>query len=575
MYCEMCGTRVDDDSVFCENCGTRIEETQGENPETADDLEELMNMDKGSEYSEASEKTMIFRKPLDESKAADLEEEPEAIEEGEELPEDQASAQERFFEQEEPKAASEEMKALKEEEEQQDSAQADEAQEGLPLQKPRAADLREPELWGELQEERDMWLETETWKSEELEQEPAWQQASESESWAEKWGNGPEGSSSWDRGMTNTDEWLQEEIERTMRSLQQSSDHFVYEDRSGTILQGDPELFDGEDEEYDKRGQADDADKGEEVPENVSLDEEPLAGDFNRREDTGAFEEPEPASSAVSFGGLKTQGDLSEDTEYTAQQKLPSDLKVKPISFPLPDPPLKPDEKKTRPLFCMVCGKVLPAGAAFCQVCGTPTGAVAPGAASGKAGAGMGIGLLKSFFKKPAGTIERAAADEGFLSGIGFFLIKDVIIAVLAALLTERVSAVAGAFSGWLLTDDPFAFSAKIFLCGIVLDALWVAALWAAGKLFQADCSVKALIGACGTAGIFTAVLFLITILLAAFVPAAAGCGLAVTGAVTLIAMVKAASAALKLREDQMMFHMAAAAACYSIVLFALLKLCQ
>ena len=49
MYCEMCGTRVDDDSVFCENCGTRIEETQGENPETADDLEELMNMDKGSE----------------------------------------------------------------------------------------------------------------------------------------------------------------------------------------------------------------------------------------------------------------------------------------------------------------------------------------------------------------------------------------------------------------------------------------------------------------------------------------------------------------------------------------------
>ena len=24
MYCEMCGTRVDDDSVFCENCGTRI-----------------------------------------------------------------------------------------------------------------------------------------------------------------------------------------------------------------------------------------------------------------------------------------------------------------------------------------------------------------------------------------------------------------------------------------------------------------------------------------------------------------------------------------------------------------------
>lgn len=566
MYCETCGARIDDDSVFCENCGARLEGPKNGSLESADDLEELMNMDKGAGYSEAAEKTMIFRKPHSDPEELEGEDVPEDIEEPEALFEDQNPHQEEFSSQEDIEEEADFQELSEPEEENIDWAQTDERQETIPAQEPRDTDLQEADSLRELQQDQDMWPETETWNSEE-----PMQENSETENWAEKWGNGPEGSSSWDRGMTNTDEWLQEEIERTMRSLQQSSDHFIYEDRSGTILQGDPEFFDEEFEAPDKTG---DIVKEEGSFENPDGSAEPLAGELNQQEGSGSFQEINYEQSGVLPEDLKQTGEMPDGLK---QQELSaaSEPEAEPTSFPPPIPPLDPEKKETKLLFCMACGKVLPAGAAFCQDCGTPTGEVAPGAVSAKTETGMGIGLLKSFFRKPAGTIERAAADEGFLSGVGFFLIKDVVIAVLAALLTERVSIAAGALSGWLLTDDPFAFAAKIFLCGIVLDALWVVALWAMGKVFQVDCSVKALIGACGTAGLFTAVLFLITILLAAFVPAAVGCGLVITGAVTLIAMVKAASAALRINEDLLLFHMAAAAACYSVILFALLKLCQ
>lgn len=538
MYCETCGARIDDDSVFCENCGAQVEETQRGDYEPADDLEELMNMDRGAGYSEAAEKTMIFRKPHNETGYG----------------EDEDGSETGLREMEEPSADSCQ--------ESEDSfAQAD-APEDLPEQMEESSGGK-----AEQAETEEEWQETDTWQSQEPAQESDWGDASEEESWAAKWGNGPEGSSSWDRGMTNTDEWLQEEIEKTMRSLQQSSDHFVYEDRSGTILQGDPEFFE---EEYEVSGRADDdAGKGD-SSESDSLPAESLAGGQQKGADEVQGSEPDISQNRIE--GQKQQSDLPEELE---QREVPADSRAEPTSYPPPVPPKEPGKTKKKLRFCMTCGKVLPPEAAFCQDCGTPAGAIDPGAVSGKAGTGMGINLLKSFFKKPAETIERAAADEGFLSGIGFFLVKDALIAVLAALFAGKVSVLAGAVSGWLLSSDPFGFAAKIFLCGIVLDALWIAVVWGTGKLFHGYCSVKTLIGACGTAGLFTAVLFIVTILLAAFAPAAAGCGLAVTGAVTLIAMVKAVSSALWNSENQLIFHMAAAVACYSVILFALLKLCQ
>lgn len=560
MYCEMCGARIDDDSVFCENCGARVEDPQSENPQPADDLEELMNMDRGAGYSEAAEKTMIFRKPHNEPESREDEDRDEAaLQEREELSAEPNQESEESFA---PEDAQEDLPEQTDESSDGKAGQTevDEWQDEPPAQE---ADLQEFEVWEELQRDEDERQETETWKREEPAQEVDCREASEEESWAAKWGDGPQGSSSWDRGMTNTDEWLQEEIEKTMRSLQQSSDHFVYEDRSGTILQGDPELFDEEYEMPDRAGNAAGAESG---PEPDCLTAESLAGEPQK----GADETQNPGSDLPESGPEEQKQQRSAQGEWK-QQADPSGSDVEATSFPPKD--LEKTNKKLK--FCMTCGRVLPPDAAFCQDCGTPVGAIDPGAVSGREGTGMGISLLKNFFKKPAETIERAAVDGGFLSGIGFLLIKDALIAVLAALFAGKVSVLAGAVSGWLLSSDPFGFGAKIFLCGIVLDALWIAVVWGAGRLFHGLCSVKALTGACGTAGLFTTVLFLITILLSAFAPAAAGCGLAVTGAVTLIAMVKAASAALCLSEDQLMFHMAVAAACYSIILFALLKLCQ
>lgn len=237
-------------------------------------------------------------------------------------------------------------------------------------------------------------------------------------------------------------------------------------------------------------------------------------------------------------------------------------------------PPPETMETYVQQHFCMACGQILPAGAAFCSACGTPTGEVAPTEpVKDKLEGGMALKLLKNLFTSPVETIQSAASDKAFLSGIGFFVLKDVLLAVLAAILAGRLSAAAGIVVSWFAGGDPFGFGAKVFLCSVFLDALWIAVVLGAGKLFRAELFFRAIIGACGTAGLFTSGLLLITLLLAAVLPGAAGCAGIVTVAVTALAMEKAVSAAIKLKEDWRLFLLAAAAACYIIVLCLLIRI--
>lgn len=231
-------------------------------------------------------------------------------------------------------------------------------------------------------------------------------------------------------------------------------------------------------------------------------------------------------------------------------------------------------EEETKPLFCMACGKQLPAGAAFCDACGTPTGEVAPSEIHRRRnGQSVIPGLVKRFFAKPADTIKKVASEDSFTAGIVFFLVKDVILAVLAAVFMGKLTASLGVFGTWLIGGDSFGFGAKIFLCALVMDALWIGILYGMSIVFKMTGSVKTLTGACGTAGLITAALLIITVLITAFAPGACICAILVTAGTGLLYMVKAAEAAFEADENRMLYMIAAAAAVYVIVIYAVLKL--
>lgn len=233
------------------------------------------------------------------------------------------------------------------------------------------------------------------------------------------------------------------------------------------------------------------------------------------------------------------------------------------------------EEEDYEPLYCMACGKPLPNGAAFCDACGTQTGAVSPAEirSRGQSKQGLAFGLLADFFAKPESTIERAADEDACLSGVGFFLLKDLILAVLAAAFMKKITVSLGLLGPWLTGSDSFGFAAKVFLCAIVMDALWVGILFGAGYLFRTDCPVKILIGACGTASLLPTGLLIITTLLVAFVPLVAMEAIVVTVLVTLLVMTKAAVAAFIPPQDRLLYLMAASTAVYAIILMAAAQL--
>ena len=227
------------------------------------------------------------------------------------------------------------------------------------------------------------------------------------------------------------------------------------------------------------------------------------------------------------------------------------------------------EEQEDVPLFCMACGRQLPRGAAFCDACGTPTGEVSPEPPRRKRmEPGILPGILRHIFTEPVKTIERAASEAAFMAGIGFFILKDVVLAVLAAVLMGRFTVALGIENSWIAGGDPFGFGAKVFLCGILADAVWIALLYGAGRLFRGECSLKELTGACGTANIFAAILLLIAVILLAVFRPAGICAAIVAAAVFVICMTKALEAALDVDRERRFYLIAAATALYLILTF-------
>ena len=256
------------------------------------------------------------------------------------------------------------------------------------------------------------------------------------------------------------------------------------------------------------------------------------------------------------------------EPEAIPEQRMDTSIQEEPLQENLEA------EEADKPLFCMACGKRLPQGAAFCDACGTPTGEVAPVEIHRKRpGQGMFLELAKEFFVRPAAALEKAASEDAFLPGIVFLLVKDVILAVLAAVFMGKLSAVLGIFGAWLIQGDPFGFGAKAFLVSVVLDGLWIGLLYGAGRLFKGKGSIRELTGACGTASLLAAVLLIVTTVLTAFVPVSALCAGLITLAATIAVMTKAAAQAMQMDENLGLYAVPAAFACFSVIVFVVLRL--
>ena len=115
----------------------------------------------------------------------------------------------------------------------------------------------------------------------------------------------------------------------------------------------------------------------------------------------------------------------------------------------------------------------------------------------------------------------------------------------------------------------------KVFLCGILIDALWIALLWGGGVLLKASCSVKDVIGACGTANIFPAVILMIAAILLAVSPTVGLCAVLIAAAVAVVSMTTAAQVALELEENRRLYLIFAVTACYILLLLSLIHICN
>lgn len=198
-----------------------------------------------------------------------------------------------------------------------------------------------------------------------------------------------------------------------------------------------------------------------------------------------------------------------------------------------PEQPMQPQK-----VYCQKCGKELETGARFCDKCGAQVGKTADTRQLEPNLLGV---LLKQFFVKPAETIKLASDKEGMGAGIILFLIKDLIIAILAVLTMNKLMSYLGYFSYLVSDGDTFVISVKVFFAAVVLDALWMGALLAAGKLFGGDITVPRLIGAAGTASIFLSCAIIVIAIFAGLFPTAVMCPmflmmavLAVTGWIIL-----------------------------------------
>lgn len=514
MYCENCGARIDDDSRFCENCGALVadpdpEDYVEEDAQALTDLEQLMEMEKTEEPEEATERTgldqtMVFVKPERRGDDHTYHSEPK-----------EAAA----FEMETPGESDTEDKGEEEK---------PAISYGLSDDDMEIPDALKPEgdspLFWPAQPERgswdaeDEWEEEADWKAEQPE--PDFKEDAEPLAMS--------GSEAEESDAFENDADSQEDEDS------EAEGGFFSRTGLGAALKSkfrtEPEEKLAEETEAWENEQ-------EEAPEENS-------DSFETETSTEPWESPAPEAPEEAWN----EGQAFESASSSDERK---------------------EDQEEAPLFCMACGKRLPQGAAFCDACGTPTGEVAPRQPRRKrVEPGMVLEIVKHIFVKPIGTIEKAASENAFTAGIGFFILKDVILAVVAAALTGRLTATLGIAGTWIAGGDPFGFGAKVFLCGVVADAVWLALLYAAGRLFQGECSLKELTGACGAANIFGAILMLIAVILLAVSLPVGTCAAMIAAAISVISMTTAVESALTIDRERKFYLIAAVTALYFILIF-------
>lgn len=227
--------------------------------------------------------------------------------------------------------------------------------------------------------------------------------------------------------------------------------------------------------------------------------------------------------------------------------------------------PAKPEPAV--PVFCMACGRKLPDGAAFCDMCGTPTGEVSPvDMTNMRAKPKVALPILKEYFVKPADAIDKAVSPDAFSLGAGILLIKDLLLALIAALCIEQLSPVMK--GSWLLAGDTFGFGAKLFLILILADVILLALVFGAGILFKAAGTVRETVAVCGTASLLPAVLWMITLLMQAFAPAVSLCAVMISVAVSAVFLGRAIGTSAKIKDSEAMYMMILVMIVYIAVIY-------
>ena len=300
----------------------------------------------------------------------------------------------------------------------------------------------------------------------------------------------------------------------------------------------------------------------------------------NRVSDIGSNEEtqlipkveekviPSRSAAFAAKAGKAPAASEDEAVENTGCEDFPPGTKVKEV-WVSPDVllPVPEEPEPAGQIFCMACGNQLPKGAAFCAMCGTPTGEVSPvDLTNVKVKPKVAIPILKEYFVRPAKAIDKAASADAFSLGAGVLLIKDLLIALIAALCIEQLAPVMK--ESWLLAGDAFGFGAKLFMLAVCADVILIALIFGAGILFKAAGTVKETVAVCGTAALLPAILWLITLLMQAFAPAEGLCAAMISLAVSVIFIGKAIGTAAKLKDSETMYMITVVMIIYIAVIY-------
>lgn len=165
-------------------------------------------------------------------------------------------------------------------------------------------------------------------------------------------------------------------------------------------------------------------------------------------------------------------------------------------------------------MYCRNCGKKLGAEVRFCDRCGTPQGAAAGQELPKPEKPSMFTTLIRECFKDPTGAVRMAAEKRCFGQGSVFFLLKDIFLALLIALLRER-------FPEYYLPDGlidkPFVLAAVIFSLAVCLDFIWIVMLFIGGKVSGGKGKFSAFLAGCGTSNLMFAVGWVFAVVLSVF----------------------------------------------------------